>query len=216
MEEFILVPTREDPREVANMKAELTENVALTDAASLGAKTTSPTRSHLDTALGPSKSKPTPTPATATTTAAPKRKPAPPPKPKQLLKDLITFGDSDDDDEEPFPPQPPPLLSPQPGPSWRDPSPFPFHNEDLAEAIKKFKKTPQGKGKGKSPLVRERLRKAVRNQNSFNGQANKPSNGNAAENLQLTQKSFKKRFHQKKVSRTRHAGASICLRNNKM
>ena len=38
MEEFILVPAREDPREVANVKAELTENVALTDSARLGAK----------------------------------------------------------------------------------------------------------------------------------------------------------------------------------
>ena len=38
MEVFILVPASEHPREVANVKAELTENVALTDAARLGAK----------------------------------------------------------------------------------------------------------------------------------------------------------------------------------
>ena len=38
MDEFILVPAAEDPRAVAQVKADLTENAALTSAARLGAK----------------------------------------------------------------------------------------------------------------------------------------------------------------------------------
>lgn len=38
MEEFILVPASEDPQTVAQVKADLTENAALTSAARLGAK----------------------------------------------------------------------------------------------------------------------------------------------------------------------------------
>ena len=225
MEEFILVPAKEDPQEVARVKGELTDNARLTYAGRLGAKrrrilkdrTLSPDEkmkkllpmsrafatasrrvrqfnipSAVEGETGEDEDTELLTPAlhkwmrrmvrtlgpqtaTAAAAAVPAKTPFPTtvkkvstlrlgkpsiprkpkiertparslpavsPKPKKLEMDLYEF------------PPPPPPLSPEPGPSWRDPSPFPFHDEDLADAIKKLRPTPKGKGKGKakSPL----------------------------------------------------------------
>lgn len=97
-------------------------------------------------ALGPPKMVATPGAVKGVTPArkrgtTPKRKPAIPPKPRPL-----EFGSDDDwtfpPPPPPLPPTPPPLTSPKTGPIERDPSPFPFHDEDFANQIKKLKKTP--------------------------------------------------------------------------